>query len=79
MSISTVDTSGLDRLQRGFGEACEPQPDSGAWKRWSDIIDDDNRKGVLGGYDKNGNMMMPVTYRPKTPGGKGTKLTVSRD
>ena len=31
---------------------------------WSQIIDDDNRRGVLAGTDRYGNPMAPVTYRP---------------
>ena len=42
---------------------------------WSNIIDDDNRKGVLAGLDKDGHPMAPVTYRPKTP---GVRLTVEQ-
>ena len=35
---------------------------------WMKIIDEDNRKGVLAGLDKDGVPLAPVTYRPKTPG-----------
>ena len=31
---------------------------------WMQIIERDNRKGVLAGLDKNGNPMTAVTYRP---------------
>jgi hypothetical protein len=49
---------------------------------WEDIIESDNRRGVLAGLDKHGAPMVPVKYRPIAPGpfrvgtrlkGKGVK------
>jgi hypothetical protein len=32
---------------------------------WAKIIEQDNRKGLLAGQDKDGKPMVPVSYRPK--------------
>jgi hypothetical protein len=37
-------------------------------KSWMDIMEEDNRRGVLAGTDKDGVPMIPVSYRPKPPG-----------
>jgi hypothetical protein len=72
---ATVDLSGLDRIQARLRKIADPDatPLMATWMR---IIDDDNRRGVLAGLDMNGNPMVPVMYRPKTPG--GVKLTVEQ-
>lgn len=36
-------------------------------KRLMDVIEEDNRKGILAGTDKDGGYMLAVTYRPKGP------------
>lgn len=58
-----VDTSGLgrlsDRLRMLVNPDCSPLMIS-----WMKIVDDDNRRGVLAGTDKDGNPMAPVKYRP---------------
>jgi hypothetical protein len=63
----TVDLSGLDRLIRRF-RALGDLDASELMRSWERIIDEDNRKGVLAGTDKDGNPMAPVTYRPVQPG-----------
>ncbi len=72
---ATVDLSGLDRIQARLRKIGDPDatPLMATWMR---IIDDDNRRGALAGLDMNGNPMVPVKYRPKTPG--GVKLTVEQ-
>jgi hypothetical protein len=66
-----VDTKGIDRLMARLRKIERPDIADLALS-WMKIIDDDNRKGVLAGLDKDGNPMVPVTYRPKQP---GVKLT----
>lgn len=36
-------------------------------ERWEVIMAQDNRRGVLAGLDKDGQPLIPVTYRPITP------------
>ena len=49
---------------------------------WSDIMDDDNRLGILHGTDGNGNPMVQVSYRPVNAKGekmkRGARLTVEQ-
>lgn len=61
-----VDLSGLDRLIRRVGKLkrLDAVPLMASWMK---IIEEDNRKGVLAGLDKDGNPMPAVTYRPKGP------------
>lgn len=64
---TTLDTSGLYRLMVGlhwFGDF-DATP---LMLSWMQIIDQDNRQGVLHGLDKDGVPMIPVKYRPKPPG-----------
>ena len=60
-----VDLSGLDRLVARMRKLEKPNmaPLAANWMR---IIEDDNRRGVLAGLDKDGVPMRPVTYRPRT-------------
>jgi len=45
-------------------------------QRWERVIEEDNRKGVLAGTDKDGNPPgRPLIYRPR---GKGVKLTIAQ-
>lgn len=61
-----TDFSGLDRLQAKLNEIrkADARPLMVSWMK---IIEDDNRKGILAGLDKDGNPMDPVKYRPRTP------------
>jgi len=65
---SLLDLTGLGRLKDrllALGEL-DATPLMLSWMR---IMDDDNRKGILAGTDKDGVPLARVTYRPKTPGG----------
>jgi hypothetical protein len=63
---SFVDLSGLDRLTRRV-QALGSLDATDLMFTWMKIIEEDNRKGVLAGLDKDGNALRPVTYRPKGP------------
>jgi len=69
--MNSVDLSGLGRLKDKFGRLSniDPTPLLTTWMR---IIEEDNRKGVLAGLDKDGKPMAPVAYRPRTS--KPTKI-----
>ncbi len=70
--MATFDYAALGRLQsrlQGFVHA-DPAP---LLAQWRVIIEEDNRKGVLAGLDKDGYPMPPVTYRPKPPAMKWGK------
>jgi len=69
-----VDTSGLDRLMARLRKIAEPNA-TPLMARWMNVIEEDNRKGVLAGLDKDGVAMIPVTYRPKP---RAKPLTVSQ-
>lgn len=58
-----VDLSGLDRLIGKMKRIENPDP-TPLLVTWMKVIDDDNRKGVLAGLDKDGKRMPGVTYRP---------------
>jgi hypothetical protein len=77
-----VDTSGLDRLRARFDRIANPDP-TPLLIRIADLMDEDNRKGVLAGRDGADVPLAAVTYRPvsaKTgkPVKKGAKLTVAQ-
>jgi hypothetical protein len=46
-------------------------------EEWERIIEQDNRRGVLAGQDKDGRPMVPVTYRPA--GDKPKRWTKAND
>jgi hypothetical protein len=69
---STVNTAGIERLTKRFRRLANPDA-TPLMVTWCRIIDEDNRKGVLAGTDKDGNAMVPVSYRPVTNAQK--KLT----
>jgi hypothetical protein len=75
MSTATVDTTGLDRLRARLAKVANPDP-TDLLLRVADVMDEDNRRGILKGEDGNGNPMVRVTYRPI--GKKGVKLTVAQ-
>lgn len=62
--MATLDVSGLDRLHERFRRLANPDA-TPLMKTFMDIIDDDNRRGILAGTDKDGNPLVAVTYRPK--------------
>jgi hypothetical protein len=61
-----VDLSGLDNLIARL-RMIERMDATLLMVTWKKIIEEDNRKGVLAGLDKNGVPMARVTYRPKGP------------
>lgn len=67
MSTQTVDTSAVDKAMDGLRALGDPDA-TDLMVRWMVIIDDDNRRGVLAGTDKDGEPLIPVTYRPRPPG-----------
>jgi hypothetical protein len=69
---STIDFSGLDRLMARFRKIANPDA-TPLMISWMREIDADNRRGVMAGLDKDGNPMVPVTYRP-APYGKLGKV-----
>jgi hypothetical protein len=77
MSTTVVDTTGLDRLRAQLERLANPDP-TPLLIRWADLMDRDNRLGVLAGTDGAGQPMDPVTYRPAKPGSKSVKLTVAQ-
>ncbi len=62
-STATLDTTGLDRLRVRLERIANPDA-TDLMQTWMRIIDQDNRRGVMAGLDKDGNPMAPVTYRP---------------
>ncbi|SRR5579883_253174 len=63
----TVDFGGLERLRARLARIADPDA-TPLMVAWMKIIDDDNRRGVLAGLDKDGLPLAPVTYRPRPPG-----------
>lgn len=60
----SLDKRALDKLRerlKQFGDIDA----SGLMVNWMKVIEEDNRRGVLAGTDKDGNRMRPVAYRPK--------------
>jgi hypothetical protein len=76
--MSTVlDTTGLDRLRARFDRIAHVDP-TPLLARVADLMDEDNRRGVLAGTDKDGAPTAAVTYRPVKPGSKPVKLTLEQ-
>jgi hypothetical protein len=69
------DTKGLDRLIARVQKIERPDART-LMATWMRVIEEDNRRGVLAGLDKNGAPMPPVTYRPKMS--KPPKLTLAQ-
>jgi hypothetical protein len=63
---STVDFTGLERLQARLRRIANPDatPLMASWMR---IIDEDSRRGIMAGTDKDGAPLARVTYRPVGP------------
>jgi hypothetical protein len=55
--------TGIETLLTKLKRLTNPQPIT-LMQTWMNIIDKDNRRGVMAGLDKDGNPMPPVTYRP---------------
>ena len=75
MSTATVDTTGLDRLRARLAKVANPDP-TDLLLRITNVMDEDNRRGILKGEDGVGGYMVGVTYRPI--GKKGVRLTVAQ-
>lgn len=69
--MARVDLSGLDRLVKHLKRVGTPNAET-LLDRTIMVMQEDNRRGVLAGLDKDGRPMDPVTYRPK---GKGRYAT----
>lgn len=69
--MPTIDLAGLDRLRAKLKNVVNPDatPLMAAWMK---IVDDDNRRGVLAGLDREGHPLAAVTYRPKPSALKAT-------
>ena len=74
MSTATIDTSGIDRLRSKLAKIANLNPVP-VLETIADVMDEDNRRGVLAGLDKDSNPLRPVTYRPTKP---GVKLTAEQ-
>lgn len=62
--MATYTWTGYDALIARLGVIADPDPTS-MLLEWEQIIEADNRKGVLAGLDKDDQPMIPVTYRPR--------------
>ena len=59
------DRKGLDRLIKHLDKVQNPNP-TPLLVTTAKLMEEDNRRGVLGRTDKDGSYMFAVTYRPKT-------------
>lgn len=66
MSFTIENIGALDRLKARFQMLIAPDA-TDLMVSWMQLIKDDNRRGVLAGLNKDGNLMAPVTYRPAIP------------
>jgi hypothetical protein len=62
----STNLAGLDRLVNRLTMLQSPDAVP-LMQTWMQVIQEDNRKGVLAGTDKDGGYMIGVTYRPKGP------------
>ncbi|MGO9234503.1 MAG: hypothetical protein ACLP4V_10685 [Methylocella sp.] len=62
-TVIRVDSSGVRRLQILLAMVANPNA-TPLMQTWMEIIEEDNRKGVMAGTDRYGNAMPAVTYRP---------------
>jgi hypothetical protein len=72
-----VDDAGIKRLAARMAKIADPDA-TPLMKALMDVIEADNRRGVLAGLDKDGNLMPPVTYRPKGPTVKITAKSAAK-
>ena len=61
--MSQFTWAGFGRLTNGLGALADPDAEP-LMIRWRAIIEEDNKRGVLAGTDKDGRPMPPITYRP---------------
>lgn len=70
---TTVDLAGLDRITEKL-QSLTHLDATPLMLTWMKIMEEDNRRGILAGLDKDGAPMVPVVYRPKVqPGLRVTK------
>ena len=60
----TFSAKGGERALAKLKKLANPDPRT-LMLTWMNIIDEDNRRGVMAGLDKDGNPLIPVTYRPR--------------
>jgi hypothetical protein len=82
MIAATVSTTPIDRLRARLAKIARPNAVP-VLETVQNIMDDDNRRGILAGEDGRGNPMLLPSYRPVIqgqvkPGGKGARLTVEQ-
>lgn len=63
---ATFTWDGFDTLNTQLGRLVDPDA-TPLMIEWEHILVEDNTRGVLAGLDKDGDPMVPVTYRPKGP------------
>lgn len=64
MNTATIDLTGLDRLTQRFRLLVNPNAQP-LMVTWENVLDEDNRRGVLAGTGGDGMPLARVTYRPK--------------
>jgi hypothetical protein len=70
------DLSALEKMRAKLGRLEHLSPEATPLMlSWMRTIDDDNRRGILAGTDKDGRALYPVQYRPV---GRGGRLTSSQ-
>lgn len=63
MILRLENLEAADKLTARFRMLVNPNAED-LMLTWKNIIERDNRRGVLAGLDKDGNPLAPVTYRP---------------
>lgn len=62
--MAWVKLTGIKNIQRRLKKIGDFDP-TNLLLTFEQIIEEDNRKGVLSGLDKDGHPLLPVTYRPR--------------
>lgn len=73
--MATYAWTGYDQLITRLDQLGDPDPTS-MLEEWEQIIEADNRQGIMASTDKDDKPLAPVTYRPK--GRARKKLTVAQ-
>ncbi|WP_165076033.1 hypothetical protein [Paludisphaera rhizosphaerae] len=64
--MAQVNLTGLDRTMRKL-KGLEYLTPANLMASWARLAEEDNRRGIMAGEDKDGAYMVAVTYRPKRP------------